>query len=87
MKENEIYRKCISCNTIQTRDKLIKITKQKNENEVKIMPDLSISGRSVYICKNKECVNLAFKKDKIFKILKIQPTKELKEKISTVLEN
>lgn len=86
MKENEIYRKCIACNQIKTRDTLIKITRQKTTGEIKINPDSKFFGRSVYICKNEECVNNAFKKGKIFKILKIKDNEILKEKIRAVLE-
>ena len=67
------------------RNELIKIT--KTQNGVFIMPELSVSGRSAYICKNKDCIKTALKKDKIFKILKIEPLNSLKEKISTVLES
>ncbi len=86
MQDNEIYRKCIACNQIKTRDTLIKITKKKSGGEIKVNPDSQFFGRSIYICKNEECVNNAFKKGKIFKILKIKDDDLLKEKIRAVLD-
>ena len=86
MRDSEIYRKCIACNELKTRDTLIKITRNKTTDEIKVNPDSKFFGRSVYICKNQECVNNAFKKGKLFKILKIKDNDILKEKIRTVLE-
>ena len=83
---NFVERKCIVCNKTKSRDDLIKITKNSN-NEVRVMPDSSFFGRSAYICKSQECVCKAFKKDKLFKILKINPEESLKEKIWAVLES
>ena len=51
------------------------------------MPDSKFFGRSAYICKNDKCLETAFKKDKIYKILKTKPAEDLKEKIRAVLEN
>lgn len=35
-----------------------------------IEPDSKIFGRSVYLCYNQSCIDNAFKKNKIYKILK-----------------
>ena len=83
---NFVERRCIVCNKTKSRDDLIKVTKNTN-NEVCVMPNSSFCGRSAYICKSKECVEKAFKKDKLFKILKISPEESLKEKIWAVLES
>ena len=86
MQENEVYRKCIACNKIKSRSSLIKITRNKSTGEIKINPDSKFFGRSTYICKSEECVNNAFKKGKLFKILHLAPDEILKEKIRAVLE-
>ena len=59
---------------------------KKSGGEIKVNPDSQFFGRSIYICKNEECVNNAFKKGKIFKILKIKDDDLLKEKIRAVLD-
>lgn len=86
MPEENIYRKCISCNQIKSRNHLIKITKNKSTGEIKVNPDSKFFGRSIYICKNEECFNNAFKKGKLFKILHTSNDDILKEKIRAVLK-
>ena len=75
MDEQKIIRKCTACSKELSRDKLIKITVN------------NFFGRSAYICKDIDCIEKAFKKGRIFKILKIKQDETLKEKIRAVLEN
>ncbi len=86
MDEQNIFRKCIACNTLKSRDRLIKITINKAK-EIQVMPDSKFQGRSVYICKNSECVQKALKKNRIYRILRVNPDKFPEEKIRAVLEN
>ncbi len=78
-------RKCCGCSTENSKGNLIKITRNKN-GEVRVMPDSKFTGRSVYICKNAECIEKALKKGKLFKILKSKIDETIKEKIRAVLE-
>ena len=78
-------RKCCGCGKESNKENLIKITRNKN-GEVRIKPDSKFTGRSVYICKKRECIEKALKKGKLFKILKSKMDETLKEKIRTVLE-
>lgn len=43
-------------------------------------------GRSLYVCADPACVENAFKKGRIYKLLKIKPDESLKEKIRAVLD-
>lgn len=86
MQESQIFRKCCVCNSLLSRDKLIKITKSKS-GEIMVMPHSKFFGHSFYLCKNSQCVEGAFKKGKIFKLLKLSPDDSFKEKIRTVLES
>ena len=63
-------RKCVSCGILKKRRDLIKITREKTSGNVVIEPDSKIFGRSVYLCYNQSCIDNAFKKNKIYKILK-----------------
>lgn len=78
-------RKCCGCNNEYDRKNLIKITRNQN-GEIQVMPDSHFTGRSVYICKNNECIKNAFKKGRLFKILKSKQNETLEEKIRAVLE-
>ena len=68
-------------------NELIKITVNKSTKELRISPSSNFVGRSLYICKNFSCIDTAFKKGRIYKILKIKPDETFKEKIRAVLEN
>ena len=66
----DIERKCISCGNIKPRAELIKITKEYSSGNAVIQPNSKTFGRSVYLCYNESCINNAFKKNKLNKILK-----------------
>lgn len=74
-------RKCIGCGEIKNRDNLIKITKEHVANTLVINGDSAVFGRSAYLCYNKSCIEKAFKKNKLQKILKTPVSEELKGKI------
>jgi len=63
-------RKCISCGEIKNREEMIKITKEHASGNVVIQPNSKQFGRSVYLCYNKDCINMAFKKNRLNKVLK-----------------
>lgn len=88
MDEEKIIRKCVACNSLKSRKELIKITVKKNNtgSDIMINPDSKFFGRSAYICRDKTCIDNAFKKGRFFKILKIKPDDSIKEKIRAVLE-
>ena len=81
----EHLRKCVGCGRLLPQDDLIKITHDKSLDEVFINPDDKHFGRSCYVCKEEKCVDMAFKKSKISKILRKNVENSLKEKIITVL--
>ena len=66
----EHKRKCIACGEIKSRRELIKITKDHTSGDIVIMPNSKTFGRSLYLCYNKDCIDIAFKKNKLNKMLK-----------------
>ena len=78
---SEHIRKCAGCAGKFGRAGMIRVQKNSVSGEILINPDNYTFGRSVYICKNKKCVEAAFKKGRIFKLLKTQPQNQLKEKL------
>ena len=81
----EIKRKCQSCTKLINRDELIKITKLQN-GLLKINPNSNELGRSVYVCKNSECIKLFIKKKKIKTALKYSNQEEIL-RIEEILKN
>jgi len=63
-------RKCISCGKLKPTEELIKITHEHKSGDIVIKPNSKTFGRSVYLCYNQECINMAFKKNKLNKMLK-----------------
>ena len=74
-------RKCVGCGEIKNRDELIKITKEHATNTLVINGNSKVFGRSVYLCYNNTCIESAFKKNKLQKILKTPIPQELKGKL------
>lgn len=65
-----VKRKCIGCGKIKPREEMIKITKRHSDGKIVIEPDSKTFGRSAYFCYNKNCEELALKKNKLNKALK-----------------
>src|SRR5574344_2185824 len=89
-KKNIVERTCCGCRQKKDRNNLIKITLNFETNEIVVNPDNKIFGRSVYLCPEKACLEKAFKKMSVFKMLKKKSNKISKnevEKIRAVLEN
>ena len=73
-----VERKCVECGKIKDRQELIKITKVYDD--IIVNPDSKKFGRSVYVCYNNVCIENAFKKNRISKILKTSIPEDLKGK-------
>ena len=71
-------RKCVGCGNIKNRDELIKITKEHSTGSLVINGNSKIFGRSAYLCYNNTCIDNAFRKNKLQKILKTAVPTELK---------
>lgn len=76
-----IERKCAGCGKIKNREELIKITKQNPHGDIVINPDSKVFGRSVYFCYNNTCIENAFKKNKISRVLKASVPPDMKGKL------
>lgn len=60
---------------------MIKITAQNPQNNIVVNGDSKIFGRSAYLCYNNTCIENAFKKDRLKKVLKAPVPQELKGKL------
>jgi predicted RNA-binding protein YlxR (DUF448 family) len=80
-------RKCVGCGKIKNREDLIKITREHATDNLVINGNSKIFGRSAYLCYNKTCIESAFKKNKIQKILKTPEIMELKGQLLDELRN
>ena len=74
------------CRTFRKKEELIRLTKDYKTSEIKINENNKIQGRSVYICKNSECIEKAFKKNRIEVLLKSKLPEDIKIDLYTVLK-
>ncbi len=65
-----VERRCVGCGQIKDTKELIKITKNSETGKVVLNESSKIFGRSAYLCYNKNCIEQAFKKNKLNKALK-----------------
>ena len=72
----EVLRKCQACLKIKDRNEMVKITKLPN-GTLKVNPSSKELGRSVYVCKNPECVKVFIKKKKLKTALKYSNMDEI----------
>ncbi len=83
----EILRKCQACLELKDRAQMIKITKLP-DGTLKVNPSSKELGRSVYVCKNPDCVNIFIKKKKLKTALRYSNMDEIlktEEKIKSLL--
>ena len=74
-------RKCVACGEFKPRENLIRITKKHDDGQLVINPNSKIFGRSAYLCYNNACIENAFKKNRISKVLKASVPEDLKGKL------
>jgi len=84
-----IIRRCASCKIEFDREELIKITKL-NDGTLKINPALKELGRSLYVCKNPECIKVLIKKKRLKTGLKCSNNLEIERverELTKLLQN
>ena len=82
-----ISRKCVGCGEIKNREDMIKITKEHSTNSLVINGNSKVFGRSAYLCYNNTCIENAFKKNKLQKILKTPVSADVKGLLINELRN
>ena len=76
--EEKLFRKCVGCGELKSRNNMIKLTKDHLTGEIVLNPNSKIFGRSAYLCYNQECIEQALKKRKINRTLKCSESVDLK---------
>jgi len=78
-------RRCAGCYQVKDRNDFIKIT--RTPEGVIVNPNSYTFGRSAYLCYNNSCIESAFKKNKLAKVLKTAIPEELKGQILNELRD
>ncbi len=74
MLSREIVRKCVACGTKQDRSNFIRVLQDYKTSEFIVEPSKQQFGRSIYLCKQAEC------------IAKIRKHKKYKDKVNFDLQ-
>ena len=82
-----ICRKCVGCGEIKNRESLIKITREHSTDTLVINGNSKVFGRSAYLCYNNTCIENAFKKHKLQKILRTPVSTDLKGQLINELRD
>ena len=77
-------RKCIACNEMKPKKKLIRIVKNK-DNEVKVDLTGKANGRGAYICPTVECFDKGYNDKKIQKALQVEVAEEIYSKLKEII--
>ncbi len=76
-----VMRKCCACGKISDRNDFIRILREHNSGEYIIVPNNKQFGRSIYLCKNPDCLKTAIKKKRL-KNLSCEQISFLKQELS-----
>jgi uncharacterized protein len=65
------FRRCVSCRKLAPRNEFWRVVRCHPSKQIAIdLGDTILQGRSVYLCPNAECLQLAQKKNRLGKSLK-----------------
>ena len=76
--EEKLFRKCVGCGELKSREEMIRIIKEHSTGEIILNPNSKTFGRSAYLCYNQSCIEQAIKKNRINKVLKTNIDIDLK---------
>ena len=85
--ERKFKRQCNCCREYKTKEELIRITKDYKTGEYLLNNKNSVQGRSIYLCKNENCIKNFLKNKKKLRSLGAQTCKNIEEILDTVLKN
>jgi uncharacterized protein len=72
------FRRCVSCRKMAIRSEFWRVVRCHPSNQIAIdLGDKLLQGRSVYLCPNAECLQLAQKKNRLGRSLKAQVSEDI----------
>jgi len=78
-------RRCVSCRNNLPQNEMLRIA--KINNDIILDVNQKHSGRGAYICKSKECVDLAIKKKLLNRAFKMNVNPEIYEQLGEYEQN
>lgn len=81
-RKDKFKRQCIVCREFKEKSELIRFTKDFQTQNIEINEQTKFIGRSAYVCRNGECLDIAVKKQVVEKKLKAKFSEDAQEKLS-----
>lgn len=73
-------RMCLVCKAMKDKCELIRIVKY--EGEIKLDPSFKAAGRGAYICRSKDCIDLAVKRKMLNRAFKCEVSQSVYGELS-----
>ncbi len=86
MPKKEPVRKCVACGEQKPKQELLRIVRQTDGNVV-VDSTGKMNGRGAYLCKKRECLEKAVKKNRLKAALKTQISEDFYEELKHIIEN
>lgn len=80
-RKDKFKRQCVICREFKDKSELIRFTKDFQTQNIEINEQSEFWGRSAYICKCGDCLDIAIKKQVIEKKLKAKFSQSVQEKL------
>lgn len=80
-RKDKFKRQCVVCREFKDKSELIRFTKDFQTQNIEINDQAQFNGRSAYICKTGECLDIAIKKQVVEKKLKSIFSQNAQEKL------
>ncbi len=74
------FRMCVACRQMHPKNELIRIVKDKQDEELIFDEKQNFQSRGIYLCKNEKCIKLAEKKHAVERHLKCNADKSIYER-------
>jgi len=84
--DRKFLRQCASCRQYKEKTELIRITRDYKTGEALINENNLLQGRSLYVCRNLECIEKLLKNKKGLYKLKAEMSRNIKSMLYTVLK-
>jgi uncharacterized protein len=81
-------RRCVSCRKVAPRNEFWRVVRCYPSKEVKIdLGDTRLAGRSAYLCRTHECLQIAQKKNRLGRSLKTLVDRDIYQELIASLVN
>jgi uncharacterized protein len=80
------YRRCVSCRQLALKSEFWRVVRSHPDHQVVIdRGDTWVQGRSAYLCRSVDCLQLAQKKNRLGRSIKAQVSEDVYQQLGLLL--